>query len=140
MKKAHPWQRVGAPTPQFKNEPPLDFSRIDNRAAMQNAIASVRTQLGKLHRAIVNGHECARAATERPAIAVCQFCLVGLCKQHRVEIYRDAQVVPQLACRHRPARPFDFDEPGQLGARAPSPRRASSGQRTYTQLAPAPGI
>jgi len=86
-------------------------------------------------------HECARDLAERPAVALCRFCMVGLCKEHLVELHREAHTVPQLACRHRPALPFEADERGQPGARAPSPRRASNnGRRVHVQLAPAPGI
>jgi RHH-type proline utilization regulon transcriptional repressor/proline dehydrogenase/delta 1-pyrroline-5-carboxylate dehydrogenase len=46
---------AGALQSPFKNEPPLDFSRVDNRAAMANAIGLARLQLGKQYRPIVNG-------------------------------------------------------------------------------------
>lgn len=36
-----------ADTPTFRNEPQRDFAQVDNRAAMQQAIETVRSQLGK---------------------------------------------------------------------------------------------
>ncbi len=50
-------------------------------------------------------HECARDGNERPALAHCRFCLVGLCKEHLVESFR-SELVPRYACRHRPELPF----------------------------------
>lgn len=48
-------------------------------------------------------HECLLAGTDRQAVAICKFCLVGLCKEHLVESYRQPVAVPQYACKHRPA-------------------------------------
>lgn len=47
-------------------------------------------------------HECAVRGGDAAAVGLCKFCLVGLCKAHLVELYRDPVVVPQFACRHRP--------------------------------------
>ena len=85
-------------------------------------------------------HECARATAEQPAVALCQFCMVGLCKEHLVDLYRSAHAFPQFSCRHQPARPFDADEPEEPGARAPIPRPVSNGRRVHLRVAPAPGI
>ena len=50
-------------------------------------------------------HECLmQGAPRTAATGVCRFCFVGLCKAHLVELYRDAPTVPQLTCRHAPAR------------------------------------
>jgi hypothetical protein len=81
-------------------------------------------------------HECAAAAAEQPAVALCRFCLVALCKPHLVELYRDAHTFPQFACRHQPARPFEVDQSGQPGHRAPTPQLARSAQRPQIQFAP----
>ena len=51
-------------------------------------------------------HECAMVRGLTPAVALCRFCLVGLCKPHLVDLYGRARSVPQYACHHRPgARP-----------------------------------
>ena len=85
-------------------------------------------------------HECARDAAERPAVAVCRFCMVGLCKQHLVELYRDARTFPQLTCHHQPGAPFEAGRAMGSRCSCTESRRVSSGQRTRVQLAPAPGI
>jgi RHH-type proline utilization regulon transcriptional repressor/proline dehydrogenase/delta 1-pyrroline-5-carboxylate dehydrogenase len=41
--------------PAFQNEPPTDFSREASRAAMRDALALVRTQLGRTYPAVVGG-------------------------------------------------------------------------------------
>ncbi|HEX4613004.1 MAG TPA: proline dehydrogenase family protein, partial [Urbifossiella sp.] len=43
--------------PAFHNEPPTDFSREASRAAMRDALALVRTQLGRTYPAVVGGAE-----------------------------------------------------------------------------------
>ncbi len=50
-------------------------------------------------------HECARAGTERIAVATCRFCSVGLCKDHLVEAFH-SRTIPQYGCEHHPERPF----------------------------------
>jgi hypothetical protein len=53
----------------------------------------------------MNCHECARVGIERPAVGVCRFCSVGLCKEHIVASFRST-VMPQYSCEHRPDREF----------------------------------
>lgn len=48
-------------------------------------------------------HECVMTGEERPAVALCKFCQVGLCKEHLVALYREPATVPQYSCRHNPA-------------------------------------
>jgi hypothetical protein len=48
-------------------------------------------------------HECAMAGEERPAVALCKFCQVGLCKEHLVALYQRPATVPQYSCNHNPA-------------------------------------
>jgi hypothetical protein len=48
-------------------------------------------------------HECLILGEERPAVALCKFCQVGLCKQHLVALYREPATVPQYSCQHNPA-------------------------------------
>ncbi|MBN9522752.1 proline dehydrogenase family protein, partial [bacterium] len=43
------------PEGRFKNEPPTDFSREESRKAMRDALAAVRTQLGRTYPAVVGG-------------------------------------------------------------------------------------
>ena len=66
-------------------------------------------------------HECAAAATERPAVAVCRFCFVGLCKQHLVELFGARRTAPQYACTHRAAEPWPargIQQPAEIGTAA----------------------
>ncbi len=46
-----------APLPPFRNEPPVDFARADNRDAMRQAIESVRLQLGRTYPLVIGGRE-----------------------------------------------------------------------------------
>lgn len=48
-------------------------------------------------------HECAMVGEERPAVALCKFCYVGLCKEHLMALYHEPRTVPQYSCRHDPA-------------------------------------
>ncbi|MGE3316953.1 MAG: proline dehydrogenase family protein, partial [Planctomycetaceae bacterium] len=41
--------------PGFQNEPPTDFSRAENRKAMQRALEDVETQLGREYPLVING-------------------------------------------------------------------------------------
>jgi len=50
-------------------------------------------------------HECLMAGGREPAVGLCRFCLVGLCKPHLVELFRLAPSAPQYACRHTPSEP-----------------------------------
>ena len=64
--KAHPSRRVGFESPippPFRNEPPTDFAREASRAAMRDALAAVRRQLGRTYPAVVNNQPLPVAAT-----------------------------------------------------------------------------
>ena len=50
-------------------------------------------------------HECAESGSVRSAVAVCRFCMVGLCKDHLVAAFR-SRTVPQYGCDHQPDRAF----------------------------------
>ena len=39
-------------------------------------------------------HECAKSARDESAVAVCKFCMVGLCKSHLVELHRRPPTQP----------------------------------------------
>ncbi len=51
-------------------------------------------------------HECSGKGLETPAVALCRFCLIALCKAHLVALYQHPATVPQLHCSHTPARAF----------------------------------
>ena len=53
----------------------------------------------------MNCHECARVGRESPAVATCQYCSVGLCKQHLVDSLRST-TAPLYTCEHQPQRAF----------------------------------
>jgi RHH-type proline utilization regulon transcriptional repressor/proline dehydrogenase/delta 1-pyrroline-5-carboxylate dehydrogenase len=46
-----------AELPPFRNEPPTDFARAENREAMRRALAEVRLQLGKRYPLVIRGAE-----------------------------------------------------------------------------------
>jgi hypothetical protein len=71
-------------------------------------------------------HECARRAEQTPAVGLCRFCLVGLCKDDFVAASRSA-VVPQYGCDHHPERPFGDEGPRsrETGRRVRLPNVAS---------------
>ena len=46
-----------APFPPFRNEPPLDFARAENRESMRQAIELVRLRLGRSYPLTIGGHE-----------------------------------------------------------------------------------
>jgi RHH-type transcriptional regulator, proline utilization regulon repressor / proline dehydrogenase / delta 1-pyrroline-5-carboxylate dehydrogenase len=73
--QAQPLQRVGLKNSSFANEPPADFSKESNRAAMRDALDSVRNQLGQTYPAIVNG---------RPLAIVNSFASVNPSRQAEV--------------------------------------------------------
>ncbi|MBI3966312.1 MAG: DUF2180 family protein [Chloroflexi bacterium] len=50
-------------------------------------------------------HECAMDGRQEPAVALCRFCNIGLCKVHLVELYERPHAVPQYACHHTPWAP-----------------------------------
>ena len=53
----------------------------------------------------MNCHECFMDGHERPAVALCSFCSIGLCKDHLVAALREPPTVPEYRCQHHPARP-----------------------------------
>lgn len=61
-------------------------------------------------------HECARRSIEAPAIGLCRFCLVGLCKEDLIAAFRSA-AVPQYGCDHHPERPFADPDRAPGGSR-----------------------
>ena len=74
----------------------------------------------------MNCHECARAGIERPAVGVCRFCYVGLCKEHVVASFRSA-VMPQYSCEHHPDREFALPVPQSVPAMVQPIRRVHAG-------------
>ena len=56
--------RRSASVRRFANEPPVDFSRGENRDAMQRALAEVREQFGDDYPLVING----KAIDTRPHI------------------------------------------------------------------------
>jgi RHH-type proline utilization regulon transcriptional repressor/proline dehydrogenase/delta 1-pyrroline-5-carboxylate dehydrogenase len=48
---------------QFQNEPTADFSREENRTAMQAALAKVKAQLGTTYSLVIGGQEVSAATT-----------------------------------------------------------------------------
>src|SRR5262249_39837237 len=44
-------------TPEFTNEPPVDFAKAENRAAMRAALESVRAQFGQHYPLVINNAE-----------------------------------------------------------------------------------
>lgn len=62
---AKPRKTVSGPggLPRFANEPMVDFTRADHRAAFPQAIAQVRKQLGKTYPLYIDGRELATTDT-----------------------------------------------------------------------------
>lgn len=48
----------------------------------------------------MNCYACATHGHERPAVGLCQHCLVGLCLEHLRETQRPGPGGVQLGCRH----------------------------------------
>ncbi|WP_306535390.1 L-glutamate gamma-semialdehyde dehydrogenase [Geobacter sp.] len=69
--------------PAFYNEAMVDFTRADHRAAFPNAIAQVRTQLGKTYPLFINGKEIRTTDLiptvnpNRPSEVLGQICQAG---------------------------------------------------------------
>ena len=72
----------------------------------------------------MNCHECAQVEVDRPAVAICRYCSVGLCKQHLVEMHR-SPTKPLYTCLHRPGRGFDTRAAETEGSRSPARHRAA---------------
>ena len=72
----------------------------------------------------MNCREQAGAEVDRPAVALCRHCPVGLCKDHLVEMHR-SPAKPLYTCLHRPERGFDLLPVGSEGARSTVPHRAA---------------
>lgn len=60
-------------------------------------------------------HECLISGEDTPAVGLCRFCWVGLCKDHLVAAYRST-VQPQYACDHHPQWPVVTAAPLPPGA------------------------
>jgi RHH-type proline utilization regulon transcriptional repressor/proline dehydrogenase/delta 1-pyrroline-5-carboxylate dehydrogenase len=61
-KGSHPGAEPPRPTLMpFRNEPPADFAKEANRAAMRDALAAVRSQFGRTYPAVVNNRPLAAA-------------------------------------------------------------------------------
>jgi RHH-type transcriptional regulator, proline utilization regulon repressor / proline dehydrogenase / delta 1-pyrroline-5-carboxylate dehydrogenase len=69
--------------PRFENEPMVDFTRADQRAAFPRAIAAVRTQLGRTYplfidgREIVTGETCDTVNPNNPGEVLGRICQAG---------------------------------------------------------------
>jgi len=63
MSNANPGGRDLSPDTQFLNEPVADFSRDENRQAMQAALADVKQQLGKTYPLVIGAQEMSTSAT-----------------------------------------------------------------------------
>ena len=54
-------------------------------------------------------HECLMEGGESPAVALCQYCQVGLCKAHLIDLYQTLPASLRPCCRHdrrgQPMRP-----------------------------------
>jgi hypothetical protein len=61
-------------------------------------------------------HECALAGTPRPAVGLCRFCLVAVCKAHLLEIFARATTMPQDTCHHLPGEAVDRTSAARLGS------------------------
>jgi hypothetical protein len=71
----------------------------------------------------MNCHECARVNIERPAVGLCRFCFVGLCKAHLVAAFH-SDVIPQYGCHHDPDRGFaPARQADRFSAQPAHPRR-----------------
>ena len=63
---ADPAASPAAALPPFRNEPPTDFARAENREAMRQALEEVRLQLGRRYPLVIGGEEVhTEAATAR---------------------------------------------------------------------------
>src|SRR5262245_28701215 len=84
--KAHGPQSVGVEADtSFKNEPLTDFAKEPNRVAMREALAAVRTQLGKTYPAVVNGKPLPVAKTIDSVNPSHKSELIGKCAAATVE-------------------------------------------------------
>lgn len=45
-------------------------------------------------------HECVMADRENQAVAICEFCKVGLCKPHLVDLYETLPASLRPSCNH----------------------------------------
>lgn len=80
-------------------------------------------------------HECLMAGgIQQPVTALCRYCFVALCKEHLVELYRDAPTFPQYSCHHKPGTPVASDEAGRR-----APARGSNGAVPRPVFQPAAG-
>jgi len=45
-------------------------------------------------------YECARQGIDTDAVALCKFCMAGLCLEYLYQDYKDYKVAPKLSCTH----------------------------------------
>ncbi len=69
-------------------------------------------------------HECAHAHVERPAVALCRYCSVGLCEEHLVEMHTPAAKL-LFTCLHQPERGLETLMAGTRDSRPPTHHRAA---------------
>ena len=74
-------------------------------------------------------HECCGNGLETPAVGLCRFCLIALCKAHLVALYQQPATVPQLRCSHTPARAFPAQPAGVPGHAAKDLLEVAAGSR-----------
>ncbi len=72
----------------------------------------------------MNCHERARAGLERPAVAICRHCSVGLYKAHLVETLRSS-AKPLCTCLYQPEQRFDTLRSGSIASRSSARHRAA---------------
>ncbi len=58
----------GSALPPFRNEPPVDFARAENREAMRQAIETVRLQLGRSYPLLIDGREIHTETRRLPSV------------------------------------------------------------------------
>ncbi len=58
----------GSAVSPFRNEPPVDFARAENREAMRQAIEAVRLQLGRSYPLSIDGHDIHTEARRLPSV------------------------------------------------------------------------
>lgn len=78
-------------------------------------------------------HECVMRGAQRSAVALCQFCNVGLCKPHLVALYENPPSFPQYGCCHdRAAHPTARSAASGEGEPEPMPAWA---EKLFTRQA-----
>lgn len=72
----------------------------------------------------MNCHESARGEVERRPVAICGYCSVGLCKDHRDEMHR-SPTMPLYTCLHQPEQGLDTLTGEAKGSRSSVPHLAA---------------